>query len=74
MNMYFKAPDQYFKAADQPEADADVEASFWGRSIGRSIGEEAREVAWLSFIVATLSTAGVGLGVVLALALDGYLI
>ncbi len=63
MNIYFKAP-------DQPEADADVEASFWAQSIG----DEAREVAWLSFIVATLSTAGVGLGVVLALALDGYLI
>ncbi len=73
MNIYFKAPDQYFKAPDQPEA-ADVEASFWARSIARSIGEEAREVAWLSLIVATLSTAGVGLGVVLALALDGYLI
>ena len=42
--------------------------------MARSIGDEVREVAWLSFIVATLSTAGVGLGVVLALALDGYLI
>jgi hypothetical protein len=58
----------YFKAPDQTESDADVEASVWGRAIG----DEVREVAWLSFIVATLSMAGVGLGVVLALAFDGY--
>jgi hypothetical protein len=63
-------PEPDWPEPDRPESDAGLQASAWGRAIA----DEVREVAWLSFVVATLSMAGAGLGIVLALALDGYLV
>ena len=63
MNIYVRAP-------RRKETDAPFEASI----SESSIGNEMREVAWLSFVVASLSIAGVALGAMLALAIDGYLV
>jgi hypothetical protein len=61
MNIHVNVP-------SQTEADASLERVNWSQSIR----DEVREVAWLSFIVATLSIAGAGVGVVLALTLEGH--
>jgi hypothetical protein len=54
------------KTPDQPPMDGGLRASVWGQSIR----EEVREVTWLSFIIAALSVAGVGIGIALALTLE----
>jgi hypothetical protein len=55
------------EAPDQAEVDGALRKSIWYQSIR----DEVREVTWLSFIVAALSIAGVGLGIALALTLEG---
>jgi hypothetical protein len=52
---------------DQAEVDAPTRKSIWHQSIL----DEVREVTWLSFIVTVLSIASVGLGIALALTLEG---
>lgn len=41
-------------------------------SVWSTIREEMREVVWLASVVGGLSTLGVGLAIVAALALDGW--